>query len=127
MDGAPGVSARESLAYLFDPNHRHIGKKAFPCVSGLLQVDSNGYYYYNASKAEKENGRFESANYAYFDETQRKFILYKQWGVLNRPKNLFLGQYFPFTSPKVVFDADESGSKRRVQSVQSKARRGCKR
>ena len=39
----------ESLAYLFNSDSRD-GKKAYLGVTGLLQVDDDGYYYYDSTK-----------------------------------------------------------------------------
>ena len=45
-DNAGAKLSGESLAYLFDTNSG-TGKVAYADVDGLLQVDSDGYYYYN--------------------------------------------------------------------------------
>lgn len=76
-------SEKESLAYLFDPYMQNDYKKSYTNVSGLMQVNSDGYYYYNSQK-----------NYAEFDG-QRNITLYTVPGVLpggSSPK----GQFFPF-------------------------------
>lgn len=93
----------ESLAYLFDGNENvgdtrnngQGGKKAFMNVGGLLQVDDEGYYYYDCQK-----------NYAYFNEETKKFQLYNQAGVkmVSTGNVGTYGQFFPFTKPGVVFD-----------------------
>lgn len=51
-DGYPSLSGRgnigtESLDYLFDSTSFE-GKEAYTDVDGLLQVDEDGYYYYNS-------------------------------------------------------------------------------
>ena len=53
-DGYPSLSGRggigtESLDYLFDSSSFD-GKAAYSDVDGLLQVDENGYYYYNSQE-----------------------------------------------------------------------------
>ena len=94
---------KESLAYLFDRNEDvgdtknkgQGGKKAFMNVGGLLQVDEEGYYYYDCQ-----------TNYAYFNEETNKFQLYNQAGVkmVSAGNAGTYGQFFPFTKPGVVFD-----------------------
>ena len=44
--GWHGRDGEESLRYLFDPDYEHKGKIADADVDGLLQVDNEGYYYY---------------------------------------------------------------------------------
>lgn len=93
-DGYPKLSGQnqgyidrdgdESLAYLFDPEMEHAGKASYPDVQGLLQVDRNGYYYYNSQ-----------TNYAVYYEDTNSFALYDLPGVVpggNSP----VGQFFPF-------------------------------
>ena len=74
----------ESLAYLFNPNVESAGKESFENVKGLLQVDSNGYYYYDSTE-----------NYAvYYNETN-SFTLYEFPGVKPGGSSP-VGQFFPF-------------------------------
>lgn len=76
----------ESLNYLFDPNIENAYKQTFRNLGGLLQIDAEGYYYYNSQW-----------NFAELDEDARQFTLYDTWGVYNggtSPK----GQFFPFNS-----------------------------
>ncbi len=75
----------ESLAYLFDPTVTNAFKETVRNVSGLLQIDEEGYYYYNSQK-----------NFAQLDETTRQFTLYNTWGVKKRDNNKTDGQFFPF-------------------------------
>lgn len=77
-------SGQESLAYLFNPNVSHDGKQSFTDVQGLLQVDRNGYYYYDSQE-----------NYAVYYQETNSFTLYDTWGVQaggSSPN----GQFFPF-------------------------------
>ena len=79
-----------SLAYLFDQSQQIdaadeggtptgiVGKKAYWDVDGLLQIDSSGYYYYNANQNNVDAGKYESANYACFNEAANAFTLYKK-------------------------------------------------
>lgn len=95
----------ESLAYLFD-NSTQKGKKGYYDVQGLLQVDKNGYYYYNASSKQTTDagGSFESANYATFDSDTNSFTLYNTWAVMHEGTNSPDGQFFPFSDANEVFN-----------------------
>lgn len=82
----------ESLAYLFDPSYSGASsgfRSAYRNVSGLLQMDSNGYYYYDSQK-----------NYAEFDEASNSFLLYNDWAVTytNNANTTTKGQFFPFNA-----------------------------
>lgn len=78
-------SGSESLAYLFNME-AHPGKAVYKDVQGLLQVDSNGYYFYDSTK-----------NYAVYYAHTNSFILYQYPGVYagGQSKN---GQFFPFNA-----------------------------
>lgn len=107
-----------SLAYLFDQSQQidaaaeggtptgTVGKKAYWDVDGLLQIDSSGYYYYNANQNNVDAGKYESANYACFNEAANAFTLYNKWGVTSGGGSGISGQFFPFTDPKTVFTLD---------------------
>lgn len=92
-DGYPimNVGDTESMSYLFDES-AFGGKKAFSDVSGLLQIDDDGYYYYDSQE-----------NYAAFDEQTNKFIIYDTWGI-NAGGSSPNGQFFPFNPADEVFD-----------------------
>lgn len=74
----------ESLAYLFDTKMESQGKASFSDVKGLLQVDKDGYYYYNSQQ-----------NYAVFYEADNAFTLYDYPGVIPGGTSP-VGQFFPF-------------------------------
>lgn len=74
----------ESMAYLFDPNIVHTGKQSFKDVKGLLQVDADGYYYYDSTK-----------NYAVYYSDTNSFTLYAYPGVKAGGSSPH-GQFFPF-------------------------------
>lgn len=74
----------ESMAYLFDPNIVHTGKQSFKDVKGLLQVDADGYYYYDSTK-----------NYAVYYSDTNSFTLYDHPGVIPGGSSP-VGQFFPF-------------------------------
>lgn len=69
LSGAKGGTEDQSLAYLFNDEPVD-GKVAYANVGGLLQVDSEGYYYYNCKE-----------NFASFDEATKSFTLYNTHAV----------------------------------------------
>ena len=92
------VLGNESLAYLFNPRVTHNGKASFTDVGGLLQVDDDGYYYYNSQ-----------SNFAEFDEDANEFILYNQKAV-KAGGGSEDGQFFPFDTGAEVFnDSGQNG------------------
>ena len=109
------TTAEQSLAYLFDQFEETtdadgkksgtIGKQTFWDVGGLLQIDNQGYYYYNADnrKVGTGDGKYQSANYAVYDNTTHAFRLYDTWGVRSTSENSDpskpQGQFFPFNDP----------------------------
>lgn len=87
-----GVSTSESLAYLFNPNEENDYKETHRNIKGLLQIDKEGYYYYNSQKNFAELNKGETNN-------GEKVTLYDQWGIRaggSSPN----GQFFPFNSFK---------------------------
>lgn len=111
---------QESLAYLFDSSNQS-GKQGYPDVQGLLQVDSNGYYYYNASSVQttENGGGFESANYATFDPDTNSFTLYETYAVNKTGTYSPLGQFFPFSDANTVFSESADGKSLVRKNVQS--------
>lgn len=75
----------ESLNYLFDPSISNDYKKTFKNVGGLLQLNKEGYYYYDCTK-----------NFAEFDEENKHFKLYNQPGITQNNNSSNIGQFFPF-------------------------------
>ena len=59
-------------------------------MQGLLKVDSEGYYVYDAKE-----------NFAEFDESTNSFRVYNAWGVSNASDSSRNGQFFLFN------DADQ--------------------
>lgn len=121
-DRTTDTTTEQSLAYLFDQSQQidaaaeggtptgTIGKKTYWDVDGLLQIDRDGYYYYNASNNNVSTsnstigaGKYQSANYAYFDKQTNAFTLYNKWAVTSNGNSGIKGQFFPFTDPKAVF------------------------
>lgn len=79
-----GRNGNESLRYLFDPTYSHDGKASFSDVQGLLQVDGDGYYYFDSTK-----------NYAVYYPDAGAFTLYNLPGILPGGTSP-VGQFFPF-------------------------------
>lgn len=100
-DGYPVMSqtfGNASLDYLFDGSSV-AGKAAYTDVKGLLQVDDEGYYYYNSQE-----------NFAQFnvDGKSGSFTLYDTWGVKHGGSSPD-GQFFPFNIGAEVFSDSASG------------------
>lgn len=77
----------QSLAYLFDPDIQVGGKASYPNVKGLLQVDEDGYYYYDSGK-----------NYAVYYPDVNSFVLYDRPGVKSDGASIEDGHFFPFNA-----------------------------
>ena len=110
LEANGGLSRAQSLDYLFDKTEEitnkdgsksgTLGKKTFWDVDGLLQVDENGYYYFNADNKKVGEGKsYETANYACFDEKANAFTVYNTWGVHKAGNGDQQGQFFPFNNP----------------------------
>ncbi len=78
----------ESLAYLFDSS-TNANKKAYSNVQNLLQLDNEGYYYYDSTK-----------NYAEFNEDTNSFTVYDDWAIRFNSGND--GEFFPFNPANTV-------------------------
>lgn len=77
----------QSLAYLFNPEIEADGKASYPNVKGLLQVDEEGYYYYDSGK-----------NYAVYYPDVNSFVLYDRPGVKSDGAAQGFGHFFPFNA-----------------------------
>ena len=82
----------ESLSYLFNPNEASDGKRSYPDVKGLLQLDANGNYTYDSTQ-----------NFASYNKETNSFSLYDTWGV-KADGSSDDGQFFPFNSASDVFE-----------------------
>lgn len=84
----------ESLKYLFDPNTSNNGKISYSDVDGLLQIDNDGYYYYDSER-----------NYAAFYPDSNAFALYTKPAMpyYDKGKLVTSGQFFPFNAANDVF------------------------
>lgn len=100
-DGYPvlAVGGGKSLNYLFDPRTENAFRESHRNVSGLLQVDSQGYYYYNSAE-----------NFAEYNEAVNSFTLYDTWGVTKSGTSPD-GQFFPFNSMDEVVNVSSKNSK----------------
>lgn len=90
--GYPVVdSSNESLEYLFNPSLETAYRTAYSNVSGLLQVNTQGYYEYDSED-----------NFAEFDEENKQFTLYTVGGVNSSgggyDGDTLNGQFFPFNA-----------------------------
>lgn len=98
LSGTDGIGT-ESLSYLFDGSTQ-TGKAAYMDVDGLLQVDDQGYYYYNSQD-----------NFAQFTADANgsgSFTLYDRWGVRAAGSSPN-GQFFPFNTGDEVFNERNGG------------------
>ena len=79
-EGYPILSHNgESLNYLFDPTRKDpTVRREYVNVGNLLQVDEEGYFYYDSKK-----------NFAQFDQNKNQFILYET-------PRVDPGMFFPF-------------------------------
>lgn len=81
------TDGNQSLAYLFNPEIEADGKASYPNVKGLLQVDEEGYYYYDSGK-----------NYAVYYPDVNSFVLYDRPGVKSDGAAQGFGHFFPFNA-----------------------------
>ena len=100
------TDGNQSLAYLFDPDIQVGGKASYPNVKGLLQVDENGYYYYDSSK-----------NYAVYYPNVNSFVLYDRPGVNNGGAVQGFGNFFPFNAVTEGPGTSDGGLMSTVSSI----------
>ncbi len=100
-----GRNRTESLAYLFDPDSAQAGKASFTNVGGLLQIDNDGYYYYDSRQNfaslvdgmnEQQKQQLQGSSGGLVIDGLN-FVLYSRPGVRagGMSNN---GQFFPFNS-----------------------------
>ncbi|MCI8331611.1 MAG: hypothetical protein HFE78_02140 [Clostridiales bacterium] len=95
----------ESLDYLFNPEIEHDFKETYKNVTGLFQLDDQGYYYYDM--------RY---NFAEFDKEANKFVLYDAPATRRSDEKGpdgkgSTGNFFPFNTGAQVFsDTDAQGN-----------------
>lgn len=100
------TDGNQSLAYLFNPKMQADGKASYPNVKGLLQVDENGYYYYDSGK-----------NYAVYYQADNSFVLYDHPGVKNNGGGENQGNFFPFNAATADPDTSDGGLMSTVSSI----------
>ena len=131
-DGYPTLSNTvagdgKSLDYLFDPTVPHVGKASYSDAEGLLQVDEEGYFYYDSIK-----------NFAEFDRNTHQFTLYEGnyisednreqlgdpyvGGAVKATGTSPDGQFFPFVSAADVYTDTDDGKIALNPEVQSGTR-----
>ena len=131
-DGYPTLSNTvagdgKSLDYLFDPTVPHVGKASYSDAEGLLQVDEEGYFYYDSIK-----------NFAEFDRNTHQFTLYEGnyisednqeqlgdpyvGGAVKATGISPDGQFFPFVSAADVYTDTDDGKIALNPEVQSGTR-----
>ena len=97
--GYPRLTDRwegESLGYLFDSSV-HTGKISHMGVTGLLQVNKDGYYEYDSSQ-----------NYAAYNSKKNAFDVYNAAGVKQAGSGpQTVGQFFPFDAADEVFKEED--------------------
>lgn len=116
-----GDCEKASLSYLFDPDTTTDGKESYQNVTGLFQVDEDGYYYYDARKNFAE---FKESSATTKDGTQSdgSFTLYDGPAVWRTDAgwnettqkfdgDMSLGNFFPFDSASKVFDSIQTADK----------------
>lgn len=93
-----------SLQYLFDPDTTVAGKESYENVTGLFQIDDQGYYYYNMRK-----------NFAEFvddpqGDSSGHFTLYDApAGLRTDGDENSVGGFFPFNSAEHAFKLGADG------------------
>lgn len=114
-DGYPQLTSKASssetekdLSYLFSPSVDHEGKASYPGAEGLLQMDEDGYYYYDSMQT-----------FAEYDKDTRKFNLYEGsymsddgqqvGGAVFAAGSSPDGQFFPFNKAKAVYKDNGEG------------------
>lgn len=96
----------QSLAYLFNPEIEADGKASYPNVKGLLQVDEDGYYYYDSGK-----------NYAVYYQDVNSFVLYDRPGVKSDGAAQGFGHFFPFNAVTEGPGTSDGGLMSTVNSI----------
>ncbi|WP_251159172.1 DUF7601 domain-containing protein [Caniella muris] len=97
-----------SLQYLFDPDQDCAGKESYKNVTGLFQMDDQGYYFYNMRR-----------NFAEFtaeptEDSAGHFTLYDAPAGLRTDGEDSVGNFFPFNSAENAFTIGADGSLQNV-------------
>lgn len=90
-----------SLRYLFDPSVTHNGKQSYTDVTGLFQIDNEGYFYYNMRKNFAEFVADKQGN------SDGHFVLYDAPGGVRTDGENSVGSFFPFNKATEVFNVED--------------------
>ena len=109
-----------SLEYLFNPDDLEMESRynhyrdTYENVTGLFEIDENGYYSYDSAK-----------NYAEFNVDDNQFYVYNTYAIKNSStadnvnSEYTSGQFFPFNSATEAGLSYQNGSLTRSQTVQA--------
>ena len=95
-----------SLAYLFDPKVTHVNKASYENITGLFQLDNQGYYYYDMRQNFAEFSGAEGDN-----NGNNHFILYDAAATVRTDGVDSIGNFFPFNTAAQVFNGLDSNGK----------------
>lgn len=105
-EGGRFTEAR-SLAYLFNPLVSNTYKNSYPNVSGLLQLDADGYYFYDSTQ-----------NFASYNKDTNRFVLYDGAAVDGSGfADSTKGMFFPFNTAEQVFTQESLNGSGPLQST----------
>ncbi len=93
----------ESLDYLFNPKTVHKAKKSYENVTGLFQMDKEGYYYYDMRQ------NFAEFVQAPDGDSAGHFTLYDAPATVRTDGEKSIGNFFPFNKGTQVFDSFKNG------------------
>lgn len=119
-DGYPSLSnavddSQSSLDYLFSPSVAHEGKASYRDADGLLQVDDEGYFYYDSIKTFAELDR-ETADFTLYEgnyysrKNKDKLGDGEVGGAVAAYGTSPDGQFFPFNPASEVYKNAEEGN-----------------
>lgn len=98
--GTGAEQTTESLAYLFDPTVEHNLKESYTNVTGLFQLDDDGYYYYSM--------RQNFAELTTDEDGSNRFILYDSPATKTSGDGS-VGNFLPFNKGTDVFTGESGG------------------
>lgn len=105
-DGGRQTESR-SLAYLFNPLVSSAYKRSYANATGLLQLDADGYYYYNSMQ-----------NFASYNKDANRFVLYDGAAVDGSGfADSTKGMFFPFNTAEQVFTQESLNGSGPLQST----------
>lgn len=105
-DGGRQTESR-SLAYLFNPLVSSAYKRSYANATGLLQLDADGYYYYNSMQ-----------NFASYNKDANRFVLYDGAAVDGSGfADSTKGMFFSFNTAEQVFTQESLNGSGPLQST----------